>query len=541
MQSDNSLEFDVLIVGGGPAGLACAIELGKQQVNSEKPLNICLIDKGSEIGAHILSGNVLDPKSLNQLIPNWQEKKAPISTKVSSDRFYWLTKNYSIRLPTPPQLYNHGNYIISLSQLCRWLATEAEALGINIIPGYAAVSPIYENEQVIGISTNEVGRKKDGSQGPQYQPGIKIYAKQTVLAEGCYGYITEKVISKYKLREHAQPQSYAIGVKEVWRCDNKAFKDGLAIHSIGWPLSSDTYGGSFIYHYQKNRIAIGLVIGLDYKNPYINPHSELQRFKQHRKIKPMLTGGKCLAYGSRALNEGGWQAIPQLSFPGGVIVGCAAGFLNAGRIKGTHTAIASGMQAAQAIQELLQQQKHSNQCFNYQKSMEKSWVFKELYRSRNIRPGFYRGRLMGLLNAGFETITFGMSPWTLKNHKDYQQLQAANKYQPIDYPKPDGVISFDKLSSVRLSGTNHSEDQPCHLHVHDPNKSYPINYKIYAGPESRYCPANVYEYAEIDGKVKLQINGQNCVHCKSCSIKDPLQNIQWVPPQGGEGPLYTEM
>lgn len=538
---ENHLSFDVLIVGGGPAGLSCAIELAKHQVNDDQPLSICLIDKGSEIGAHILSGNILDPKALDILIPNWREKDTPITTKATKDRFYWLTEKKALRLPTPPQMLNGGNYIMSLSQCCRWLAKEAEALGVMIIPGYAAVKPLYDGETIIGIETNEVGVEKDGTRGDRYQPGIKIFARQTVLAEGCYGFITEQVIERYHLRKNAQPQSYAIGVKEVWRVHNEAFEDGLAIHTIGWPLDADTYGGSFIYHYQKDRIAIGLVIGLDFKNPYLNPHSELQRFKHHPKIKPMFEHGTCLGYGSRALNEGGIQAIPQLTFPGGVIVGCAAGFLNNVRIKGTHCAMQSGILAAQAIYPHLKSNTPSLEIKTYEKNLRASWIIEELHKVRNIRPGFYHGRLSGLLNAGFETLTFGHSPWTLSNRVDHLQLEKANEHTPPNYIKPDGVISFDKLTSVRLSSTNHTENQPTHLIRKDPSKSFPINYQQYAGPEARYCPANVYEYASIEGEIKLQINGQNCVHCKTCSIKDPIQNLKWVPPQGGEGPLYTEM
>ncbi len=537
MIEPEELHYDIVIVGGGPAGLSCAIKLGQLNQNRPKKLNICLIEKASEIGAHILSGNILETRSIDMLIPDWRTKDSPVKTAAKKDRFYWLSKKYAWPFPTPPQMYNHGNYIISLSQLCRWLAKEAEKLDITIIPGFAAKEGIYEADGTMkGIITNPVGIKKNGEKGPLYQPGVKIYAKQTVLAEGCFGSLSEETIKRYNLRAHSQPQTYAIGVKEVWQCKPEAYQDGLAVHTLGWPLDNNTYGGSFIYHYNQDRIAIGLVIGLDYKNPYLDAHAELQRFKHHPFINKMLQGGQCLAYGSRALNEGGWQAIPKLSFPGGMLIGCSAGFLNVVKIKGTHTAMASGIAAAEALAKNL-----DNPQDIYQKSMDTSWVNKELYRVRNIRPGFYQGRLLGLINAAYETITFGLSPWTIANKEDHLQLENAKKHQPIHYPKPDNVISFSKLSSVKLSGTNHTEDQPCHLILLDPSKSIPINYEQYAGVESRYCPANVYEYAEIDGKIKLQINGQNCLHCKTCPIKDPTGNIHWVTPQGGEGPLYTEM
>ena len=386
-----------------------------------------------------------------------------------------------------------------------------------------------------------MGLNKQGQPGDNFQPGIDIHAKQVILAEGCRGSLTEDIIEKFQLRAHCQMQSYAIGVKEVWRVKPKNYQDGLTMHSIGWPLDNRTYGGSFVYHYDEDKVALGFVIGLDFANPYLDAHGELQRYKQHPMIQGMLKDGECIAYASRALNEGGYQAIPDLSFPGGIIVGCGAGFLNVPKIKGTHAAIESGMLGAEAIFEHIHKQKNSPRIVAYDKKVKDSWIWPELYRVRNIRPGFYRGLWLGLMNAAFESyLSFGHSPWTMALRKDHLQLEPAKKHQPITYPKSDGKLIFNKLESVRLSGTNHSENQPCHLIIKDPSKPIPINYTIYAGPESRYCPANVYEYVAIDGQMHLQINGQNCVHCKSCSIKDPTQNIKWVPPQGGDGPRYSE-
>ena len=542
MATTETMYFDIIIVGAGPAGLSAAIKLGQLNQNRSHPLSICVLEKASEIGGHIISGNVLEPRALDQLIPNWRKQKTPIQTKATKDRFYIFTKKHAIRLPVPPQMQNHGNYIISLSQTCRWLAEEAEKLGVTIIPGFAVVAGIYnKNHQLTGVRTGDMGVKKDGKPGPNYQPGIEISAQQVILAEGCRGSLTEDIIEKYALRDHCQMQSYAIGVKEVWKVPEKYQQDGLCMHSIGWPLTNDTYGGSFIYHYEKNKIALGFVIGLDYANPYLDAHAELQRYKHHPFIQKMLSNGECIAYASRALNEGGIQAIPQLSFPGGVIAGCAAGFLNVPKIKGTHTAMQSGILAAEAIFTHIHDEKSCPRVSTYDKKIKKSWITQELNQVRNIRPGFYQGLWPGLINAAFESyLSFGYSPWTLSLREDHKQLQPATNFTPIPYPKPDGTLSFSKLESVRLSGTNHTEDQPCHLILKDPNLAIPQNYNLYAGPESRYCPANVYEYVKIDDKMTLQINGQNCVHCKSCSIKDPNQNIRWVLPQGGEGPRYRE-
>ncbi len=542
MSADNRMDFDIVIVGAGPAGLSAAIRLGQRNQNSDKPLSVCVLEKAAEIGGHIISGNVLETRALDTLIPNWREKNTPIKTEARKDRFYLLTQKRAWRLPVPPQMFNHGNYIISLSQTCRWLAQEAEALGITVIPGFAVTAGIFDEEdRLIGVKTGDMGRKKDGSAGPNFQPGVEIHAQQVILAEGCRGSLTEDLMNKYQLRAQSQMQTYAIGVKEVWQVPPKNHDNGLVAHTINWPLDRKTYGGGFIYHYDQDKIALGLVIGLDYQNPYLDPHAELQRYKHHPKIAKMLQGGQCIAYASRALNEGGIQAIPQLAFPGGVIAGCGAGFLNVPKIKGTHTAMQSGIIAAETVFDALQQATPNRHLSQYDQKIRDSWIWPELHKVRNIRPGFYGGLWRGLINAAFESyVSFGHSPWTLALRKDHTQLQPAKNHQPIAYPKPDDVLSFSKLSSVRLSGTNHTEDQPCHLILQDPSKAIPINYTIYAGPEARYCPANVYEYVTIDGQVQLQINGQNCVHCKTCSIKDPTQNIRWVPPQGGEGPRYRE-
>lgn len=534
MQQNQGLHFDVLIVGGGPAGLACAIKLA--QLN--RSISICVLDKGSQIGTHILSGCVLNPIALNQLIPNWKEQNTPIKTRVQTERFYWLTQKNRWRMPVPPQMHNHGNYIISLSKLCVWLAEYAQSLGINIFPGYAAQSAIFdENEVCIGVKTGEMGIRKDFSKNDQYQPGVEIYGKQVVLAEGAKGSLTEDIIKKFNLNHNAQPQNYAIGVKEVWQTNNSPhYADGLCIHTLGFPLDNRTYGGGFIYHYEK-KIAVGIVLGLDFENPYLDSHGCLQTFKTHPTIAHMLSGSTCIAYGARALNEGGFQAIPKLTFPGGVIIGCAGGLLNIAQLKGTHNAMESGIMAAEAIHQHLRQKTSMSA---YQSNMEQSRIWRELSSVRNIRPGFYRGRIFGLCNAVFETITMGLSPWTLKLRADYKTLKPKKNYTKPIWPKPDGVLTFAKTDSIRLTGTNHTEDQPCHLIIKDPSITMTKNYNVYGGPEQYYCPANVYEYVTIDNKLQLQINAQNCIHCKTCSIKDPNENIQWKPPQGGEGPLYSE-
>ncbi|STY18156.1 electron transferring flavoprotein dehydrogenase [Legionella quateirensis] len=537
------MEFDVIIVGAGPAGLSAAIKLKQLAQASNRELSVCILEKGAQIGAHILSGAVLEPISLKELLPDtWQN--APLDTPVSQDQFYFLTEKKSYKLPTPKPMHNQGNYIISLGELCIFLAEQAEALGCEIYPGFAATEVLFNDKnQVIGISTGNVGIDKEGNETNNFQPGMHLLAKQTLFAEGCRGQLSQYLMGRYHLRDNVQPQTYGIGIKELWQVDASRHEPGKVIHTIGWPMDHATYGGSFIYHLSKQRVAIGFVVGLDYKNPWLNPFAELQRFKTHPLINSVLTGGERLGYGARALNEGGWQSLPKLVFPGGALIGDAAGFLNVPKIKGIHTAMQSGMLAAQACFEVLNQD-NTNQfeLSTYPEKIKNSWLAQELYSVRNIRPGFKLGLIPGLINAAFETyITRGRSPWTLSNHADHTSLIPAEKAKKIDYPKPDGKLTFDKLSSVFLSNTYHEENQPCHLKLQQPKLAIDVNLKVYASPESRYCPAAVYEIVEEDQGPRLQINAQNCIHCKTCDIKDPRQNIIWHAPEGGGGPNYTGM
>lgn len=537
------MEFDVIIVGAGPAGLSAAIKLKQLAQAAQKTISICILEKGAEVGAHILSGAVLEPKSLKELLPEtWQN--APLDTPVTHDLFYFLTSKSAYKLPTPKPMHNSGNYIISLGALCRFLAQQAEALGCEIYPGFPASKILCnDRDEVIGVSTGDVGISKEGQETSNYQAGMHLLAKQTLLAEGCRGQLSQYVMNRYHLRDNAQPQTYGLGIKELWQVDASQHKPGTVIHTVGWPLDKATYGGSFIYHLSEQRVALGFVTGLDYKNPWLDPFMELQRFKTHPLIKTTLTGGERIAYGARALNEGGWQSLPKLTFPGGALIGDAAGFLNVPKIKGIHTAMQSGMLAAEACFEALTEQSPIPLELNtYPKKLNESWLAKELYAVRNIRPGFKYGLLHGLLNAAFETyITFGKSPWTLKNHADNKTLIPAEKAKKPDYPKPDGVLTFDKLSSVFLSNTYHEENQPCHLKLKKPKLAIEINFKKYASPETRYCPAAVYEIIQEETGPRLQINAQNCIHCKTCDIKDPRQNIIWHAPEGGGGPNYSEM
>lgn len=532
--SAEELKYDVVIIGAGPAGLGCAIRL--KQLDPH--LTVCILEKGASVGSHILSGAIIEPHALNELFPDWKLRGAPLTTPVTKDKFLFLTSSHAFSLPNPPQIHNKGNYVASLGALCRWLAKEAEELGVEIYPSFPATQCLFdETNRVIGIQTSSQGLDRDGNPTERFQEGVKIYGKMTLLAEGCRGSLTQQLIKKYQLDKDSDPQTYGMGVKEIWDVDPSKSKPGLVIHTIGWPLAHDTYGGAFLYHTDNNQVLLGFVVGLDYTNPYLNPFQEFQRFKTHPAISPLLQGAKCISYGARALNEGGYQSIPKVEFPGGSLIGCAAGFLNVPKIKGSHTALKSGMIAAEALYDHL----IKGQPYTYQERLEKSWVYKELYKVRNIRPGFQKGLVFGLLNAVFETITLGRSPWTLRNHRDYAQLKPATDCSEISYPKPDGKITFDRLSSLYLSNISYVENQPNHLLLKDPEKAISINFKIYDFPEGRYCPAQVYELIETPSGPTLQINAQNCIHCKVCDIKDPTQNITWTPPEGGSGPNYVNM
>ncbi|MDD3380811.1 MAG: electron transfer flavoprotein-ubiquinone oxidoreductase [Rugosibacter sp.] len=539
-----AMEFDVLIVGGGPAGLSAAIRL--KQINPD--ISVCLIEKGAEIGAHILSGAVMDPRALNELIPNWQEKNAPLDTPVTRDQFTFLTAKGSMNLPNfmlPACFQNHGNYIISLGQVCRWLATEAEALGVDIFPGFAGAEILYaENGALRGVATGDMGVKHNGEQSAAYQPGMELLAKYTLFAEGCRGHLGKQLEKQFSLREQADPQTYALGIKELWEVPAAQHEKGLVMHTAGWPLSRDTYGGGFIYHLADNQVAIGLVVGLGYSNPYLSPFEEMQRLKTHPKIASMLTGGKRLAYGARALAAGGLQSLPQLEFPGGALIGDDAGLLVASRIKGSHAAIKSGMLAAEAAAAALAVNRANDALTAYPEALRASWLHDELYTARNFKPWMAKGLVTGSVMFGIDQILLrGKAPWTLHNTNDHTKLKPAASCTPIDYPKPDGVLTFDRLSSVFLSNTNHEEDQPCHLQLKNVDVPISTNLALYDAPEQRYCPAGVYEIVrDADAtNPRLQINAQNCVHCKTCDIKDPTQNINWVAPQGGEGPIYQQM
>ena len=540
-----SMEFDVVVVGGGPSGLSAAIRLKQLAQETGRDLEVCLIEKGSEVGAHILSGAVLEPRTLNELLPDWKERGAPLDTPVTDDKFLYLTQSGSFRLPTPPQMNNHGNYIISLGNFCRWLGEQAEALGVEIYPGFAAAEVLYdENGAVRGVATGDMGIGKDGAPTENHMPGMELLAKQTIFAEGCRGHLTKTLFDKFDLREGKDPQTFAIGIKELWDIEPENSKPGTALHSVGWPLSSDTYGGSFLYHLNGNQVAVGYVVGLDYSNPHLSPFEEFQRFKTHPAIRNVFEGGRRVAYGARALNEGGFQSIPKLTFPGGCLVGCTAGFLNVPKIKGTHTAMKSGMVAAEAIFESLDAMAPGHEPASYGDKLQDSWLWTELYKVRNIRPGFSKGLWFGMANAALDTyILRGRAPWTMHHHADHITLKKADEAPRIAYPKPDGEISFDRNSSVFMSGTNHEENQPAHLTLKDSSVPIAHNLALYDAPEQRYCPAGVYEIVrEDDGSnPRLQINAQNCVHCKTCDIKDPSQNITWVTPEGGGGPNYPNM
>ena len=543
-----SMEFDVVVVGAGPAGLAAAIRL-KQ---SAPDVTVVIVEKGSEVGAHILSGAVVDPSGLDRLIPEWAgDPEVPVKVKVSEDRFYWLSERAAIRFPNflmPPLMSNHGNYVTSLANLCRWLAKRAEALGVEIYPGFAATEVLYDaNGAVAGVATGDMGTGKNGEPNAGFTRGMELRGKYTLFAEGARGSLTKQLIERFKLGQGREPQKFGIGLKEIWKVAPEKHKPGRVQHTFGWPLDNATGGGSFLYHFDDQQIAVGFVVHLNYENPYIGPFEEFQRFKNHPSIRPIFEGGKRVAYGARALTEGGWQSVPKLTFPGGALIGCTAGFMNVPRIKGSHNAIISGVLAAECLVPALQAGRKNDELSNLEEVWRESHIGRDLYRVRNVKPLWSRfGTIVGVGLGGLDmwmNTLLRFSPFGTLGHgkPDSETLKPAAQFKPIAYPKPDGVVSFDKLSSVFLSNTNHEEDQPPHLVVRDIALQQKSELGVYAGPSVRYCPAGVYEWVEEGGTPRYVINAQNCVHCKTCDIKDPNKNINWVPPEGGGGPNYPNM
>jgi electron-transferring-flavoprotein dehydrogenase len=544
-----SMEYDVVVVGGGPAGLSGAIRLKQLAAERGKDVSVCVLEKGSEIGAHILSGAVMDPRAMDELFPDWKSMGTPLTTPVSEDRFMFLTETGATRTPNwmlPGCFQNHGNYVISLANVTRWLGQQAEALGVEIFPGFAAAEVLYhEDGSVKGVATGDMGVARDGKQTDAYQQGMELHARYTFFAEGCRGNLGKQIEAKFNLRKDADPQVYGIGLKELWEIPPEKHKPGLVVHTAGWPLDAHTYGGSFLYHMENNQVAVGFVVGLGYTNPYLSPYEEFQRYKTHASIRGFFEGGKRIAYGARAIAAGGLQSLPKLTFPGGALLGDDAGFLNASRIKGSHCAIKSGMMAAEAAFDAVVADRRSDELSAYPEAYSQSWLFDELYRARNFKPWMAKGLYLGTLMVGVDQVVFGgKAPWTLHHdHSDHETLKKKTEVEPIKYPKPDGVLTFDRLSSVFISNTNHTEDQPIHLTLKDASVPVNVNLELYDAPEQRYCPAGVYEIMRDDNGAnpRLQINAQNCVHCKTCDIKDPTQNIVWVTPEGGGGPNYPNM
>ncbi|MEQ1687282.1 MAG: electron transfer flavoprotein-ubiquinone oxidoreductase [Sphingopyxis sp.] len=552
MSERESMPYDVVIVGAGPAGLAAAIRLKQRAVETGADISVCILEKGSEVGAHILSGAVVDPRALDELFPDWRTIGCPLAETPVTENLHWVlsgNKHTSLpHWPMPPLMSNTGNYTGSLGNLCRWLAGQAEALGVEIFPGFPAAEILYhEDGSVKGVATQDMGIARDGSRKGDYQPGLELHAKYTLFAEGARGHLTKQIIAQYDLAADSQPQIYGIGIKELWDIDPAKHAAGRVIHTQGWPLSeSGTNGGGFLYHQANGQVALGFVTWLNYANPYVSPFEELQRWKQHPSIRAILEGGRRISYGARAINDGGWQAVPRLCFAGGALIGCSAGFVNVPRIKGSHTAMKSGMLAAETIATALAAGRAGDELSDYDAAVRDSWIAKELKLVQNVLPAIEKygdvvGSVLGGIDMWMRTLRIGL-PITMKHHRDNEALRRADAAQPIAYPKPDGVISFDRLSSVALSFTNHEEDQPCHLQLTDPDVPVDVNLALYAGPESRYCPAGVYEFLGVEeGNPRLQINAQNCVHCKTCDIKDMTQNINWVTPEGGGGPNYPNM